>query len=103
MVTKVKVKTILKSGLYHLLKEQDMRNHVSDLLQKQLQTAFVKSGLTTKQFYDYILIHRDNVFDYREDNGYYSFHATIKAHDNDELESVVSFSIAEGGEWGCKF
>ena len=80
-----------------------MRNSLSDRLQTQLQTAFVKSGLTTKQFYDYILIHRDNVFDYRESDGYYSFHACIKAHPNDELESVVSFSIAEGGHWGCKF
>jgi len=80
-----------------------MRNNLSDRLQAQLQTAFVKSGLTTKQFYDYILIHRDNVFDYREDDGYYSFHASCKAHPEDDLESVVSFSIRDGGEWGCKF
>jgi hypothetical protein len=80
-----------------------MRNSISDRLGGQLQYAFAKSGMTTKQFYDYILIHRDNVFDYRESDGYYSFHASIKAHPNDELESIVSFSIAEGGHWGCKF
>jgi len=81
-----------------------MRNHVSDSLQKQLQTAFVKSGMTTKEFFHYILDKRKAVvFDWIEETNYVHFHTLCKAHDTDKMPSVTMFYCSEGNEWGCKF
>ena len=101
---KVKVKTILTSGLYHLLKEKHMKNHVSERLQKQLQTAFVKSGMTTKEFFHFILDKRKAVvFDWVEKEDYVHFHTICRAHDTDEMKTVTMFYCSNGSEWGCKF
>jgi len=83
-----------------------MRNDVSDILQAQLQKAFVKSGMTTKQFYEFIVVNRaDRIFDNYIDTytftdesnlPYYKFNSFI---DNE----IVTFYCVEGSEWGCKF
>lgn len=70
-----------------------MRNSTTDVMAAAMNRAFDKSGMTLKEFIQYLARTRD-IFDFEDHEDYLSFHVL--------KDGVVYQFYFAFDEWGCK-